>query len=79
MGGYDFSGSNSGVDLHALSGWIPERMPLSSVAAADWDRLWRSLHSGDLLATAATGDLSPADQTRTGLVPSCVHALQNTT
>jgi hypothetical protein len=68
MGGYDFPGSNSGVDMHALTGWIPERLPTADISPdADWDRMMRSLQSGNLLITVATGPLSPAEEERTGL------------
>ena len=39
MGGYDFPGGNSGIDMFALTGWIPEQFRTD---AADFNaqRLW---------------------------------------
>eukprot|EP00038_Savillea_parva_P018665 m.24906 g.24906 ORF g.24906 m.24906 type:complete len:810 (-) comp4195_c0_seq2:47-2476(-) len=75
MGGYDFPGSNSGVDMHALTGWIPERLPTSSVKDADWSRMMTSLQSGNLLITVATGPKSKAEEDRTGLADCHAYAV----
>ena len=55
-GGYDFPGSNSGIDMFALTGWIPEQFHTKD-EASDFDtkRLWERMLSaskyGDCLMT----------------------------
>ena len=80
MGGYDFPGSNSNIDLFALTGWIPERV---SIRANDpsWDatstfrNLATRLQAGQCLATVATGQLSDAVADRAGLVTTHAYAV----
>ena len=79
MGGYDFPGSNSNIDLNALTGWIPERLAIHSDILdfnkdADFERMFQCFHSGDCLITVATGVLSKSDESRTGLVPTHAYA-----
>ncbi|KIJ15557.1 hypothetical protein PAXINDRAFT_77338, partial [Paxillus involutus ATCC 200175] len=45
MGGYDFPGSNSAIDLHVLTGWIPEHIELQS-ASFERERTWRRMLDG---------------------------------
>ncbi|XKL65661.1 hypothetical protein PGB90_009081 [Kerria lacca] len=79
-GGYNFPGSNSNTDLHALTGWIPER---SAIRADDvlfngdalFNILLTRLHKGDVLVTVATRDLSSSDENKTGLVPTHAYAV----
>ncbi|XP_061383599.1 calpain-7-like isoform X2 [Danaus plexippus] len=79
MGGYDFPGSNSNIDLHALTGWIPERCAIRSEADFNADGLYEivraRLEAGHVLASVATGDLSDDDAERTGLVASHAYAV----
>ncbi|XP_023726800.1 calpain-7 isoform X2 [Cryptotermes secundus] len=80
MGGYDFPGSNSNIDLHALTGWIPERMSVRASepdfnADALFDKLLNRLHKGDVLVTVATGEMSEAEADRSGLVPTHAYAV----
>eukprot|EP00041_Stephanoeca_diplocostata_P024567 m.626660 g.626660 ORF g.626660 m.626660 type:complete len:594 (-) comp22553_c0_seq28:140-1921(-) len=75
MGGYDFPGSNSGVDMHSLSGWIPERIGTNAFKDADWTRLKNGLNEGNALITIATGDLTPDEESRTGLVAAHAYAV----
>ncbi|KAG7308895.1 hypothetical protein JYU34_006165 [Plutella xylostella] len=80
MGGYDFPGSNSNIDLHALTGWIPERQSIRPNEAdfnaeALFAKISGGLADGQLLATIATGELAEAEAGRTGLVPQHAYAL----
>ena len=63
-GGYDFPGSNSGVDLFSLTGWIPERIhfpeDVDNVQSFEtppercWERLYSASAYGDCLITMST-------------------------
>ncbi|KAL0839091.1 hypothetical protein ABMA28_017070 [Loxostege sticticalis] len=80
MGGYDFPGSNSNIDLHALTGWIPERCAIRKGepdfnADALYETIRSRLERGDVLVTVATGPLSDPDAERTGLVATHAYAV----
>ncbi|KAI5646650.1 calpain family cysteine protease domain-containing protein [Phthorimaea operculella] len=80
MGGYDFPGSNSNIDLHALTGWIPQRCAIRNGesdfnADALYDTIQSRLARGDVLVTVATGDLTDAQAERTGLVATHAYAV----
>jgi len=68
------------VDLHALTGWIPERIAVRSSEPdfsvdALFDKLLSHLHKGDILVTVATGQMSETEADRSGLVPSHAYAV----
>lgn len=68
------------IDLHALTGWIPERIairPGSSEfdSAKEFKKIHDRFHHGDCLVTVATGEISEADEERAGLVPTHAYAM----
>ncbi|KAH6939308.1 hypothetical protein HPB50_016934 [Hyalomma asiaticum] len=69
------------IDLHALTGWIPERVSLHGSADTPFDaealfnKLLDRHQRGDVLVTLATGELSEAEAERSGLVPSHAYAM----
>ncbi|KAH9911333.1 uncharacterized protein B0H18DRAFT_919953 [Fomitopsis serialis] len=59
MGGYDFPGSDSCVDLHALAGWVPEHVNLRSSTSQRerlWARISQGFYNGSCMLTLGTGE-----------------------
>jgi calpain-7 len=78
QGGYDFPGSNSGIDIHTLIGWIPEDVRLFGPEFdedAVWEQLYWGLRQGNALATIATGDVDEIDRDWLALVSSHSYAV----
>ena len=80
MGGYDFPGSNSNIDLHALTSWIPERVAIRPGteefdADKEFIRIQDRFHKGHCLVTLATGEMSETEADRAGLVPTHAYAM----
>ena len=74
--------SPQNIDLHALTGWIPERISISRSGQDDkfdkdkeFKRILTRFHRGDCLVTVATGDIGEADADRAGLVPTHAYAM----
>lgn len=85
-GGYDFPGSNSGVDLFSLTGWIPERIFFAKNPQRvrdfeidperAWDRLFSANSFGDCLITVSTTrDISESEAESLGLVTGHAYAV----
>ncbi|OTB08452.1 hypothetical protein M426DRAFT_52247 [Hypoxylon sp. CI-4A] len=79
-GGYDFPGSNSGTDLYALAGWIPEQVFIQN-ENVDWDRVWKRVKKaydyGDVAVTLGTGRFSPEEEETLGLAGEHNYAVLN--
>jgi calpain-7 len=85
-GGYDFPGSNSGVDLFSLTGWIPERVHFAkdpenvkdfeTPADRAWERIFSASSYGDCLITVSTQlAMTEAEADSIGLVTGHAYAV----
>jgi calpain-7 len=87
-GGYDFPGSNSGVDLFSLTGWIPERIlfakdpnhvkDFETHPDRAFERIFSSSSFGDCLITVSTElQLTEAEADEIGLVTGHAYAVSS--
>lgn len=85
-GGYNFPGSNSGVDLFSLTGWVPERIHFAkdmkdikdyeTPAGRAWERIFSASSYGDCLITVSTqAGIDPNEAERIGLVTGHAYAV----
>lgn len=80
-GGYAFPGSSSEIDLHSLTGWVPEVIDMTSSSFTperrerEWQRMLRGLEFGDCLLCVSTGDLDPDQAEELGLVTLHAYAV----
>jgi len=74
------------IDLHALTGWIPERVAIRRSDASseeafnadrEFQRIYERFHNGHCLVTVATGELTGGAAERAGLVPTHAYAMLN--
>ncbi|KAF8962724.1 hypothetical protein BDZ97DRAFT_1702205 [Flammula alnicola] len=78
MGGYDFPGSNSSIDLHAFAGWIPEHVDLKGSTferEKTWERIKKGFSSGQCVVTLGTGPTPYARWRDIPLLPSHSYAV----
>jgi calpain-7 len=85
-GGYDFPGSNSGVDMFSLTGWIPERIffakdelkvrDFETAPERAWERLFSANSYGDCLITVSMSkDITEEQAEVLGLVTGHAYAV----
>eukprot|EP00958_Prasinococcus_capsulatus_P021487 scaffold2911_cov414-Prasinococcus_capsulatus_cf.AAC.31 len=78
-GSYDFPGSTSEVDLHQLTGWLPESVHMHKEETFDPDKFWIRMRDGHLLGqclmTISTGEMPEARAKALGLVPTHAYAV----
>ncbi|KAI0250079.1 hypothetical protein BJV78DRAFT_620230 [Lactifluus subvellereus] len=78
MGGYDFPGSNSSTDIHALAGWVPDYLEVKSPSfqrEQTWSRLVRGFGDGQCILTVGTDNRRIADRGHVKLLPAHCYAV----